>query len=84
MEKIEPDLNKFKINPYKKYRGKIILKSSRTLMKNVYEKKIKLERRYKSKKQNDKELENKISDISSLHERLKTITLLEAVDHFKN
>lgn len=71
-------LKKFKINPYKKVKGKRILKDYHILLKNIYNKKVKLERKYNKIRQlggYNKEVETQISEISELHQKVKNLSL---------
>lgn len=88
-------LKKFKINPTKIKKGKIIMKDTRTLLKNVFDKKEKLVRKCKKIKQDGggKESENKINiieseltEIQNLHNNLKKLMFLNngIIEVFRN
>lgn len=72
-------LKKFNIKPTKKFKGKIIMKNTRTLLKNVYNKKEILIRKFKKIKQSNfssekskiNQIESDISEIEQLHTQLK-------------
>jgi uncharacterized protein YegJ (DUF2314 family) len=87
---MDNELEKFKINPYKKSHGIRILKDSFTLLKNVYDKKTKLERKYiklSQKGGKDKtKLETELTEISTFHEKLKELSFFNSdiIDVFSN
>lgn len=77
-------LKKFKINPTKIKKGKIIMKDTRTLLKNVYDKKEKLVRKCKKIKQEGGTIKNnqvdiiesELTEIENLHRNLKRLMFL--------
>ena len=75
-------LKKFKIKPTRVYKGKRIMKDTRTLLKNVYNKKEKLNRKYKKIKQtggsaqNISKIESDLTEIEILHRNLKNLMFL--------
>jgi len=86
---INDNFKKFKINPYKKFKGKRILKDYHTLLKNIYSKRKKLERKYQKIKQSGgskEEVETQLSEISILHDKVKNLSLKEDgfIEFFKN
>jgi len=87
---MDDELEKFKINPYKKSHGVRILKDPFTLLKNVYDKKIKLERKYIKVKQtggkNTNKLETELTEISTFHEKLKELSFFnsDVIEIFSN
>lgn len=75
-------LKKYKIKPTKVIRGKRVMKDTSVLLKNVYDKKEKLVRKFKqiiqtggSKKKIDK-IESEITEIEQLHGNLKNLLFL--------
>ena len=78
-------LKKFKINPTKIKKGKTIMKDTRTLLKNVYNKKEKLIRKFKKIKISNQKggsntptnrIETEITEIENLHKNLKNLMFL--------
>ena len=75
-------LKDFKIKPTFKKKGKLMMKDSRTLLKDLYNKKIKLERKIKliiQKGGNNKkvtEIETEIEEIKKIHNNLRNLVFL--------
>ena len=75
-------LKDFKIKPTFKKKGKLIMKDSRTLLKDIYNKKMRLERKCKliiQKGGNNKkitEIETEIEEIKKIHNNLKNLVFL--------
>lgn len=74
--------NKYKIKPTKIIKGRRKMKNTQTLLKDIYNKKIKLIRKCKkiiqnggSKNKIDK-IETEISEIETLHKNIKNLLIL--------
>ena len=83
-------LKKFKIKPTKTRNGKKVMKDTRTLLKNVYNKKSRLVRKFKKIPQvggtRKDDIETDIDEISNLHKNLKKLIFLNntVIDIYSN
>lgn len=72
-------LKKYKIKPTKNKNGKIVMKDTRVLLKNVYDKKEKLKRKFKKFQTGGSQynrLESELTEIENLHKNIKNILFL--------
>lgn len=75
-------LKVFNINPKVKKQGKLVMKDSRILLKNIYDKKVKLERKCKliiqkgGSEKMKSDIETELTEINKLHNNFKKLVFL--------